>query len=146
VVADIEKARRDAADRLARRFKMPEEVALAVWDAAIAHGFNPELVAALAAVESAYDTMAVSRVGARGIVQVMPATAVGEGADPSRLFELRYNLDVGLAYLNKLLLEHGGDIRLTLLSYNRGPGRVAFLVRRGVDPANGYATDIMGRL
>lgn len=98
----------------------------AVAEAAARHGLDPKLLHALVTVESAYRADAVSRVGAAGLTQLMPATArelgVADAFDPAA------NLSGGADYLARQLLRFG-DLRLALAAYNAGPGRVARLGR-----------------
>jgi len=54
------------------------------------------------------------------------------------------NLRLGFRYLRLLVEQNAGDMRRALLAYNRGPGTVRMIVAQGGDPANGYATRIMG--
>ena len=58
------------------------------------------------------------------------------------LFDPYVNAALGLRYLRELIDEHDGDVHLALLSYNRGPNRVASLLARGRDPDNGYSTAV----
>lgn len=87
---------------------------------------SPELVDALIQVESGFNTHAVSPQGARGLMQLMPATARNYGM--KNLQELHIparNLDIGVRHLKDLLNLHGGQLALTLASYNAGQGAVA---------------------
>ena len=88
------------------------------------HGIDPALFRALIQAESAWNPDAVSPVGARGLTQVMPATAASDcGIDnPDDLFDPAVNLDCGASYLAKMLRLQDGDIALALASYNAGPG------------------------
>ncbi|BEU87458.1 hypothetical protein TAMA11512_09220 [Selenomonas sp. TAMA-11512] len=91
-------------------------------DAAQEFGVDPALVAAIASVETnGYDQSAVSYVGARGIMQLMPGTAAGLGVNPD---DRRDNIRGGAKYLQGLLKEFGGDIRLAAAAYNAGPQAV----------------------
>ena len=100
-----------------------------VADAAQRAGLDPYLVAAVVREESSYYPRAVSRAGARGLMQLMPATArpmadlrglAFEGG--SLLDDPRANLDMGASFLAGLLKEFG-DPRVALAAYNAGPKR-----------------------
>ena len=94
----------------------------------VAHrfGVDTEIVMALIEVESAFDTWAVSPKGARGLMQLMPATAAGYGVREAKdLHDPARNLEVGVRHLKKLLALHGGQWALTLAAYNAGQGAVA---------------------
>lgn len=95
--------------------------------AARAHGLDPLLLHAVAHVESRHNAQAVSPAGARGVMQVMPATASGLGvADPQRnLHDPGTNLNAGALYLRRLLARYQGNLTLTLAAYNAGEGAVA---------------------
>jgi soluble lytic murein transglycosylase-like protein len=87
------------------------------------HQVEPELVAAVVAVESGFNTAAVSPAGAVGAMQLMPATAARYGvtnaANPAQ------NIDAGVRHLKDLLHLHGGNVALALAAYNAGQGAVA---------------------
>jgi soluble lytic murein transglycosylase-like protein len=104
-------------------------VALApgVADAARAHGLDPLLLHAIAHVESRHNPQAVSPAGARGLMQVMPATAQRFGvADPERtLHDAGTNLRASAALLRTLHKRYGADLRLVLAAYNAGEGAVS---------------------
>jgi hypothetical protein len=93
--------------------------------AAERHGVNAGLVAALVRAESAFDPYAVSHKGARGLMQLMPATAERFGVLEHQMFEPERNLDAGTRYLRWLLDRYDGDVRLALAAYNAGEGTVA---------------------
>ena len=88
--------------------------------AARKYGVDESLVLAVIGIESAYRIDAVSRVGARGLMQLMPATAEDLGVDASIPEE---NVDGGTRYLAWLLTYFKSE-RLALAGYNAGPGRV----------------------
>ena len=104
-------------------------VALApgVIEAARAHGLDPLLLHAIAHVESRHDPQAVSPAGARGLMQVMPATAQRFGvANPERtLHDADTNLRASAALLRTLQKRYGNDLRLVLAAYNAGEGAVS---------------------
>jgi soluble lytic murein transglycosylase-like protein len=100
-------------------------LAPAVTAAARANGVDPLLLHAIAHVESRHRTTAVSPAGARGVMQVMPATARRFGvADERRLFDADINLNASAAYLRTLHSRYGDDLRLVLAAYNAGEGAV----------------------
>jgi soluble lytic murein transglycosylase len=100
-----------------------------VTDAAQRAGLDPYLVAAVVREESSYYPRAVSRAGARGLMQLMPATARPMADLRGLAFEgglllddPRANLDMGASFLAGLLKEFG-DPRVALAAYNAGPKR-----------------------
>lgn len=90
---------------------------------ATAHGVEPTLVSAVMRVESCYDARAVSRSGARGLMQLMPATAIELGVNDS--FDPEQNVGGGVRYLARMLKRFNNDVRLALAAYNAGPESVA---------------------
>ena len=91
-------------------------------------GVDPYLVAAIIREESQYDRQAVSRVGAIGLMQVMPGTAnnvaqrlglPAVGRDD--LFDQETNIQMGIHYVEQLLEQFSGNVALTIASYNAGP-------------------------
>lgn len=109
---------------------VPHAYASHIAEAARAHDVDPRLVAAVARRESAWNPNAVSRVGASGLMQLMPATAQSLGV--RNVFDPRENIFGGTRYLRKLLDAFGGDLDLALAAYNAGPGAVAKY--RGIPP------------
>ncbi len=93
-----------------------------VEEAAKRWGLPPELLHSLAATESSYRPDAVSRKGAIGIMQLMPATAAELNADPA---DPEQNVDAGARLLGKLLVKYDGGLYRALAAYNAGPGSVA---------------------
>jgi soluble lytic murein transglycosylase-like protein len=90
------------------------------------HGIDPALVHAVVAAESNYRAAARSQVGARGLMQVMPATARDLGLSSTRaLFDPAENLETGVKYLKSLLVRFDGDLPIALAAYNAGPGAVS---------------------
>jgi soluble lytic murein transglycosylase-like protein len=101
---------------------MPAYLSAIMSDAAAQHGVDPRLLAAVAARESRFNPNAVSRVGACGVMQLMPATARYLGVND--VFDARQNVMGGARYLRTLLDTFHGDLDLTLAAYNAGPGAV----------------------
>jgi hypothetical protein len=91
-------------------------------EAAASTGLPPELIAAVIYHESGGNARAMSRTGARGLMQLMPRTARGFGVtDP---FDPRQNIMAGARYLRGQLDRFGGNLALALAAYNAGPRNV----------------------
>lgn len=92
-------------------------------------GIPVPLALAVAHAESSFNPRARSHKGARGVMQIMPATARGEyGLHPDRLWNPRVNIRLGLHFLGRLIRRYGGRTDLALSYYNGGsavgrPGR-----------------------
>jgi soluble lytic murein transglycosylase-like protein len=99
------------------------ELAAMISGSASRYGFDPSLIRAVVAAESGFDHRAVSRKGARGLMQLMPETARKYGV--RNLHDPATNLDAGVAYLRELVARHQGDVTLALAAYNAGPEAVA---------------------
>lgn len=84
------------------------------------HGVDPELVHAVVLAESNYEVRARSRVGARGLMQVMPETARNFGI--TNLYDPAHNIEAGVQYLKFLLARF--DLPRALAAYNAGPTAV----------------------
>jgi soluble lytic murein transglycosylase-like protein len=120
-------------------------LAPALMSAAREHGLDPLLLHAIAHVESRHNPAAVSPAGARGVMQVMPATGRRFGAtDAQSLMQVHTNVRAAAAYLRTLLERYGHDLQLMLAAYNAGEGAVA--KHKGVPPypeTQAYVRDVM---
>jgi soluble lytic murein transglycosylase-like protein len=103
-----------------------------IFEGARRHRLNPALVAAVVDAESAFDPEAVSRKGARGLMQLMPATAQRFGVSQDQLFDPERNLEAGTRYLAFLSQRFHGDLARILAAYNAGEQSVERY--RGVPP------------
>ena len=115
-----------------------------------AHDLEPDLVVAVIEVESAGYHLAVSHVGAMGLMQLLPATG-RELADkleidwlgPDTLFDPSTNVRLGTAYLRELADRYDGDVSIALAAYNWGPGRIDRRLKRGATVPSRYIEQVM---
>lgn len=116
---------------------------------------SPELLRAVIAQESSGNPRVTSKAGARGLMQLMPATARDLGVtNPDDLYDPAINIDAGARYLNQLLKRFGGDTAAALSAYHSGPGRVSRLRNEYGDDyvdqlgpvGQRYAADVLNRI
>jgi soluble lytic murein transglycosylase-like protein len=86
------------------------------------HNIDTDLLASIVQAESNGNALAVSRVGAQGLMQLMPATASSLGVHNS--FMPEQNIGGGTTYLDQLLTRYHDDISLAVAAYNAGPAAV----------------------
>src|SRR5712671_1428769 len=84
------------------------------------YGVDADLLFSVIAAESNFNSKAISRRGARGLMQLLPATAARLGVKD--IFDPAQNIDAGTQYLHELMTRYRGD--LVLAAYNAGPGAV----------------------
>ena len=117
-------------DRLRRRkpeWEVRRDFLQTVWYESKRAGLDVSLVLGLIQVESAFRKFAVSSVGARGYMQVMPfwTRVIGDG-DPGKLFHMQTNLRFGCVILRHYLERERGDLFLTLGRYNGSRGKAPY--------------------
>jgi hypothetical protein len=101
---------------------VPQEIRIAIRAAARTYALEEALLHAVVKTESAYNTKAISKAGAVGLMQLMPATAVRYGVtDRTDAFQ---SVDGGARYLKDLIELFNGDMSLALAGYNAGENAV----------------------
>jgi soluble lytic murein transglycosylase len=136
-----------------RHTALPERerraLARTIVEQARAQALEPDLVLAVIEVESAGYHLAVSHVGAMGLMQLLPATGqelaerleiAWHGDDT--LFDPITNVKLGTAYLRQLT-DRYGDVSIALAAYNWGPGRIDRRLRRGATVPSRYIEQVM---
>lgn len=136
------KARYDRAARIidfSTRYKISAGLASTIFDVALEERVDPELAFRLVRLESGFNPRAVSRVGAIGLAQLMPSTAVqfDRSVTREKLFDPETNVRIGFRYLRRLIGQYD-DVRLALLAYNLGEHAVDQARKAGKDPLVGY--------
>lgn len=144
-VARLQLDRVDAIMQYSTHYRLPADMAIAIYDVALSEGIDPGLAFRLVKVESAFNPRATSHVGAVGLTQVLPSTArlYEPGLTTPQLYDRDTNLRIGFRYLRDLLDRYPANMSLALLAYNRGPAKVEQLLGAGRDPANGYESAVM---
>jgi soluble lytic murein transglycosylase-like protein len=99
-----------------------QKIEKSIQKAASKYDLSPRLIKGVIRAESNFQVDAVSRAGAQGLMQLMPATAKELGV--TKPFDIDQNIDGGARYLRKMLDSFGGNVKLALAAYNAGPGTV----------------------
>jgi soluble lytic murein transglycosylase-like protein len=119
-----------------------------VEEAAAKERLEPALLRAIIKVESNFNHKAVSRVGAKGLMQLMPATAKDLGKKKALDHRNpRANILAGAKYIRSMINHFQGDLKLALAAYNAGPNAV--LKHNGVPPykeTQGYVWKVLQEL
>ncbi|MBW1688125.1 MAG: lytic transglycosylase domain-containing protein [Deltaproteobacteria bacterium] len=126
-----------------------EALARAVIQESVGSGLAVELVLGVILVESSGNAFAVSSAGAIGLMQLRPSTAEAVAAEiglpwagPAQLFDPVANVQLGVAYLERLMARYG-DVETALAAYNWGPARIAARLRRGEALPLEYASRVL---
>lgn len=117
----------------AKKLNNTERIKLAftITEQAKIHNLDPLLIIALIQVESTFDKYALSYVGAKGLMQLLPATAEYINKKTKKLptnthnlFDTEINIQLGTAYIEYLLNKTKGNLEQALIAYNMGPGNM----------------------
>ena len=93
-----------------------------IMEVAGRHKLDPALIKAIIMAESGHNPKAVSKRGAKGLMQLMPITAKSLGVED--VFDPEHNIKAGVVYFKKLLNQFNGDVKLALAAYNAGSRKV----------------------
>ena len=122
----------------------------AIHDEATIAGVDPLLVGAIVARESSFRSLAVSRAGAVGLMQLRPWVARDlarrtelEWREGETLWQPESNVRLGVSYYRELVRRFGGDSKLALAAYHRGPTRLARELRAGSFAESRYAQSVL---
>jgi hypothetical protein len=148
IQADRQSARDTVVQQKVDRYAemgLDRKLAETIYDVALENGIDPDVAFGLVRTESEFKASAKSHVGAIGLTQLMPATArwMRPGTTAEDLHQPEVNVRIGFKYLHELIDRYDGNQRLALLAYNRGPGTVDRVLKRGGDPDNGYAEAVI---
>ncbi|SFD43466.1 lytic transglycosylase domain-containing protein [Pseudoalteromonas denitrificans] len=92
-----------------------------IIEKSIEHDLDPVLALSVAKVESNFEGDALSHAGARGVMQIMPATALGEfNTSAEQLYDIPTNIEIGIKYLKKLMHAYNERLEIALSHYNGG--------------------------
>lgn len=86
------------------------------------HQIDPALIKAIIMAESGYNPRAISKRGAKGLMQLMPGTAQALGVED--IFNPRQNITGGVQYFKQMVNRFNGDVKLALAAYNAGSRNV----------------------
>jgi soluble lytic murein transglycosylase-like protein len=111
---------RASEDWLATRMKTASGFDELIESSAREFSVDPKLVKSVMLVESGFNPAAISRKGARGLMQLMPQTAAEHGVEIAEIHDPRRNIAAGTRHLSKLLSYYGGDLVKSLAAYNAG--------------------------
>ncbi len=128
-------------DRKANEYQIAKPLDEIIDNAAGINKVEPALIRAVIKAESSFDQQAVSRVGAEGLMQLMPETARDLGVQDS--FDPEQNVAGGTRYLKQLLDKYDGNLDTALAAYNWGPGNVD---RKGTSSLPKETTEYLARV
>lgn len=134
----------------------PVAVTSLIMSESLKAGIDPLFITSVIRVESAFNPKAKSPVGARGLMQIMPGTKTFiedmeqiAPADRKSLYDARYNVRLGIAYIKYLTGKYSGNRGYALMAYNWGPGHLSKTMQnksgaKVPTSVQRYAVDILG--
>src|ERR1044071_4864809 len=142
--AETRLERLNAVAKYSSLYRLPADLAGAIYDISREEGIHPSLAFQLVKVESGFRMVRSNR-EAIGYTQLRLATArtLDRNVSEEALYDRETNLRLGFRYLKQLLGQFDQDLQMALLAYNRGPTRVMDLLTSGEDPSNGYAEAVL---
>lgn len=128
-------------------WRLDEQLARRIIEGADAQRVPHHIAFALIAIESGFDSTAISSAGAIGLTQVMlPTARMYDSRILTRdLQRVEKNIEIGLHYYHDLLHRYDGDIYLALAAYNMGPTRLDGKLRSGRKISMNYPNKVLGR-
>jgi soluble lytic murein transglycosylase-like protein len=127
-----------------------EDLADAIYDEAMRYNYDPKFILALIDTESSFYNWAVSKAGAKGLMQIMPEVAQDlaqrmgiEWMGDRTLFNPYLNVKMGVYYLSELLKYFDDDLGTAVTAYNYGPTYVRSLLDRNEQLPLGYYKSIL---
>ncbi|MCX6112102.1 MAG: lytic transglycosylase domain-containing protein [Proteobacteria bacterium] len=121
-----------------------------IYTAGRKYNIDPMLIFSVITVESSLNKNAVSPMGARGLMQLLPATAKSISEEMGvaynghkALNDVRTNITLGTYYLSKLSERYNNDMKLYLAAYNYGPDEVDRMIKEDGGIPNGYSHKII---
>jgi soluble lytic murein transglycosylase-like protein len=147
-LAEVRLEHQQTVSKYSAAYRVPSDLAEAIYDIALAEGLHPSLAFQLVKVESRFEASAKSTKGAIGYTQLRLSTARAYDSTLTErdLLDRDTNLRIGFRFLKDLLARFDQDINVALVAYNRGPTRVSEMMTRGEDPANGYAEAVLRKV
>ncbi|HWA40897.1 MAG TPA: transglycosylase SLT domain-containing protein, partial [Gemmatimonadales bacterium] len=137
--------RAEGVQAVSAQYRIPADLAAAIYDHAVTEGIEPAVAFRLVQVESNFRPNVRSRAKAIGYTQLKLATArhYEPWITERELRNRDVNLRIGFRFLRDLMRQYGGDEQLALTAYNRGPARVNEYLDSHGDPSNGYADKVL---
>lgn len=121
-----------------KKFIYPDTYIDIVKEESVKNDIDPYLVLAIIKTESGFDSMAISKKQAKGLMQIMDSTAndINSEVSEKNIYNVNTNIKLGCEYLNYLIETYDGNYYLAVCAYNAGLGNVNEWVKEGVVSEN----------